>query len=53
MVDRRFASPAVWTVRVVALATALALLWWSVRLLGDFQVYSQPRTSLSTGASSG
>ena len=38
MVDRRFASPAVWAVRVVALATALVLLRWSAHLLQDFQV---------------
>ena len=38
MVDRRFASPAVWTVRVVALATALILLRWNVHLTEDFLV---------------
>ncbi|MGZ8631383.1 MAG: hypothetical protein ACXWZF_10530 [Actinomycetota bacterium] len=34
---RRFASLAVWSVRIVALAIAVALLWWSGQLEREFQ----------------
>lgn len=38
--DRPFASVATWAVRLVLLATTVALLWWSVRLELEFQVQS-------------
>jgi hypothetical protein len=37
---RPFASFAVWTVRVMGLAIAVALLWWSTQLEREFQVGS-------------
>ncbi len=35
--DRPFASVAVWAVRLVLLATAIGLLWWSGQLEREFQ----------------
>ena len=35
--DRRFASLAVWAARLLVLAIAVALLWWSVQLEREFQ----------------
>jgi hypothetical protein len=47
--DRPFASFAVWAVRLVVLATAVALLWWSGQLEREFQAGNAAEFSIDWG----
>jgi hypothetical protein len=49
MEDEPFASFAVWAVRLVVLATAVALLWWSGQLEREFQAGNAAEFSIDWG----
>jgi hypothetical protein len=47
--ERRSSSITIWAVRIAALAIALALLWWSVRMEGEFRIQTAARFAFDWG----